>query len=370
MQTTKERSGKVLLKDLSRTELEDFLSGMGERPFRAGQLMGWLYKRQAATFDEMTDLSLELRRKLASVAAVNAVTVARRQESAEDGTVKYLFVLSDGNTCEGVLMRHDYGNSFCVSTQVGCAMGCRFCASTLGGLVRNLFIGEIVDQVVTAQRELAAEDQRISSVVFMGTGEPLANYGATVGALKLLNSPDGLNIGYRRLTVSTSGLPAQIRRLAGEGLPITLSVSLHAPNDALRSELMPVNRSFPIKDLLSACRDYIERTGRRITFEYAMMDGINDSERHAHELVRLLRGMLCHVNLIPLNPVAERGIARSAPEAVKRFQAVLEEAGIEATVRREMGGDIDAACGQLRRRVMLESGQEAFKPQGSGMGEK
>ncbi|MCL4515246.1 MAG: 23S rRNA (adenine(2503)-C(2))-methyltransferase RlmN [Firmicutes bacterium] len=349
-------AGKVLLKDLSRAELEDFFSGMGERSFRAVQLMGWLYQRQATTFDQMTDLSLKLRQKLESAAIVNAVTVARRQESVGDGTVKYLFMLGDGNTCEGVLMRHDYGNSFCVSTQVGCAMGCRFCASTLGGRIRDLSVGEIVDQVVTAQRELAAEEKRISSVVFMGTGEPLENYAATVGALRLLNSPEGLNIGYRHLTVSTSGLSEQIRRLAGEELPITLSVSLHAPNDALRSELMPVNRRFPIGELLPACRDYIQRTGRRITFEYAMMDGINDSGEQARQLAGLLRGMLCHVNLIPLNPVAERGIARSSLETVRRFQAILEEEGIETTVRREMGGDIDAACGQLRRRAMLESG--------------
>lgn len=386
---------KVNLMDLSLPELETLFQGLGEKPYRAAQVMEWIHQRGAVTFDEMTNLPKALRDRLAAVADPGWPEEVTRQVSRRDGTTKFLFRLRDGETVESVLMVHDYGASVCVSTQVGCRMGCVFCASTIGGMARNLTSGEILGQLLYINRKirdnqsrgtgkdapdetdfraagkalagekalasgkapagakaLAGEKGRVSSVVTMGSGEPLENYEQALKFVRSLNEKHGLNIGYRHVTVSTCGVIPGIRRLAAEGLPITLSVSLHAPNDALRSRIMPVNRKYPVAELVEACRDYAEATGRRVTFEYLMIAGLNDSVELARELGRLIRGMLCHVNLIPANPVPERGWKRSSPARVSAFQKALENLGIEATVRREMGADIDAACGQLRRRSL------------------
>lgn len=340
---------------MSLEELQAFLKELGEPAYRADQVFRWIY-RGGTDFDAMTDLPLSLRQRLAGAARLGPMEVAERQADPEDGTVKLLLRLSDDQTVETVLLRQPYGVSVCVSTQAGCRMGCAFCASTVGGLARNLRPGEMAVQVLAALdalRESDGPEARVSHVVLMGIGEPLENYEAVLAFLHLLHDPKGLGISYRHITLSTSGLVPQIQRLAGEGLPITLAVSLHAPNDTLRTRLMPVNRRHPLAELLSACDRYAEATGRRITYEYALIDGVNDSPDLARELAGLLRGRLCHVNLIPLNP-SGRGLAGSPHERVRAFQALLEEAGVRATVRKELGANIDAACGQLRRRQAAE----------------
>jgi 23S rRNA (adenine2503-C2)-methyltransferase len=342
------------IKGLFEEELADLLRPLGAEKYRARQIMEWLYARGVKNFDEMTNLSKKLRENLKQHAYIPEVKVLAKQVSERDGTVKFLFQLEDTHAVESVLLRHDYGNSVCVSTQVGCAMGCRFCASTLEGLIRNLSAGEIIDQVLAVEDVLRQQQQRVSSIVIMGSGEPLANYDNVLRFIRLLHLPYGLNIGYRNITLSTSGIIPGIDRLAGEDLPITLSISLHASNDTLRSELMPINRQYPIAALLAACDRYTAQTNRRITYEYSLIDQINDREEHAKELAGLLAGRLCHVNLIPINAVSERGYRPPSSEAVKRFQEVLRRRGIETTVRKEMGGDIDAACGQLRRRVTMQ----------------
>lgn len=341
--------GKLQLKGMTQGQLKELLSAWGEPSYRAGQIMDWLYQRAVSSFDEMTNLSKALRERLKAECSLEAVRLETRQESRE-GTVKYLFNLSDGQAIETVLMPHDYGNSVCVTTQVGCRMGCTFCASTIGGVARNCSVGEMLDQVVYVQRELLPRGERVSSVVLMGSGEPLENYESVLAFIRLLGDPQGMGIGMRHITLSTSGIVPGIRRLAAEDLQITLAVSLHAPNDELRNRLVPLNRRYPIAELLDACWDYLAATGRRLTFEYILIQGVNDDPANAHQLARLLRGHLAHVNLIPANPVAERGIERTAPEQVAAFARALEQAGVPATVRREMGTDIDAACGQLRRR--------------------
>lgn len=342
---------KINIKGLSEAELADVLRPMGIEKYRARQIMEWIYAKGVCNFDEMTNLSKTLRAELAAHLYIAGLTEVTRQVSGRDGTVKFLFALEDGQRVESVLLPHSYGHSVCVSTQVGCAIGCRFCASGLEGLVRDLSAGEIIDQVLYMDKYLQQENRRVSSVVIMGSGEPLNNYDNVLRFVRLLHWPQGLNIGYRNITLSTAGVIPGIKRLAEENLPITLSVSLHAPNDRLRSELMPVNKAYPIAELLAACDQYAAKTKRRITYEYSLMQGVNDQEEHARQLADLLVRRLCHVNLIPINAVVERGYRQPASAAVKKFQDILQQRGIETTVRKEMGGDIDAACGQLRRRM-------------------
>lgn len=315
--------------------------------WRGTQVMEWLYQKRATSFDEMTNLPKVLRSRLAEsfvIQPLNAITT----QVSRDGTVKFLFALPDQHAIETVIMRHDYGISVCVTTQVGCRIGCTFCASTLGGLKRNLQAGEIVAQVVAAQQYLDQEGERVRSVVVMGSGEPFENYEATLQFVRLINDAKGLNIGQRHITVSTSGVIPEIYRFADEGLQVRLAVSLHAPNTELRSKLMPINRRFPLPDLMEACRYYLQKTGRRITFEYALIGGVNDRDEHAHELAELLQGLDCLVNLIPVNYVPERNYVRTPRKQVFAFQRILESHGISATIRREHGSDIAAACGQLR----------------------
>ncbi len=351
MSTSGEKVGsdRPDLKGLMPHEVSDFVADMGEPAYRGTQVFSWMHNKCATSFDEMTNLPLALRRRLGEVARMTNLEVLSRRPGTQD-TAKYLFGLGDGNQVEAVRMKYTYGTSACVSTQVGCKMSCAFCASGATGFVRNLTTGEIVDQVLKMDLELSQTGSRIGWVVLMGTGEPLANYGASVKALRILGAGEGLNISFRRMTVSTCGLVPGIRRLAEEGIPVTLSVSLHAPTDELRDELMPVNRRYPIPELLDAASFYASRTGRRITFEYALIRDVNDSEAHASRLSGLLSGLLAHVNLIPLNPVEEKGYRRPPRERVMRFLSILKRARIPVTIRRELGLDVDAACGQLRRR--------------------
>ncbi len=337
---------KETIKSLTQPQLKQALQAMGQPGFRAKQVFTWLH-RGVRSFDEMTDLPKALRAQLAGQYDLTVPVVERRQVSARDGTVKYLWRLRDGNCVETVLMRYRHGNTVCISTEVGCPMGCAFCASTLGGLVRRLEPAEMLDQVLFTQLDSGVP---ISNIVLMGIGEPLNNYENVLQFLHLVNDPDGLNIGMRHISLSTCGLVPEIRRLAEENLQLTLSVSLHAPLDEVRSTIMPVNRRYPIAALLAACRDYYAKTGRRISFEYAMIRGVNDTPEMAGHLIRLLHGLAAHVNLIPLNHVEESPLQPSTRAAVAAFQAQLEHAGIPATVRRTLGGDIDASCGQLRRK--------------------
>ncbi len=331
-------------------ELKAALAEMGEKPFRASQFFSWLHK--GASFPEMTNLSLSLREKLAEKGIDQPVEIRERRVSQLDGTKKFLYALPDGNCIEGVLMRYHYGATLCVSTQVGCKMGCRFCASTLDGCVRNLTAAEILGQVQCANRELGEE--RVHNIVLMGSGEPMDNYDEVVRFLRLVSHPDGLNIGLRHISVSTCGLVPQMRKFAQEGLPVTLSLSLHAPNDQIRRQIMPVALRYTMEETLDACRYYIEKTGRRVVFEYALIDGVNASEENAAELSDRLRGMQCHVNLIPLNTVKERNLFGVTEAQVSAFLNVLERRHISATRRREMGDDIEGACGQLRKKIMRE----------------
>ncbi len=336
------------IRAMTEPELADELRRLGQPPFRAKQLFQWL-QRGVASYDEMQNLPKALRGQLSLAYPLYAPELARRQESKADGTIKYLWRLSDGNCVETVLMRYHYGNTACISTEVGCRMGCAFCASTLGGLVRRLEPEEMLQQVLFTQRDSGLP---ISHVVLMGIGEPLDNYENVLRFLTLVTDVGGMNLSMRHISLSTCGLVPMIDRLAGEKLQLTLSVSLHAPNDEIRSQIMPVNRAYPIAELLAACRRYFEATGRRISFEYAMIDALNDSEDNARELLRRLRGLSAHVNLIPLNRVRESPLQPSSRGAVARFQRILEEGGVPATVRRTLGGDIDASCGQLRRNYM------------------
>lgn len=332
-------------------ELKATLAEMGEKPFRAGQLFAWLHK--GARIDEMTNLPLSLREQLKEKGVDQPVSIQEERVSRLDGTKKFLYALADGNCVEGVLMRYHYGCTLCLSTQVGCKMGCRFCASTLDGCVRNLTAAEMLGQVQYANRTLE-NGERIHNIVLMGSGEPLDNYDQVVRFLRLVSHPDGLNIGLRHISLSTCGLVDAMRRFAQEGLPVTLSLSLHAPNDSIRRQLMPIANRYTIEETLEACRYYIEKTGRRVVFEYALVDGINASPACAEELAGRLRGMQCHVNLIPLNTVKERNLFGVTEAQVRAFLDVLEKRHISATRRREMGDDIEGACGQLRKKVMEE----------------
>ena len=328
--------------------LAAWLKEQGEPGFRGKQVFQWLY-RGAFSFEEMTDLPKSLRQKLAESCALTPPRAARRQVSQEDGTVKYLWELSDKNCVESVLMRYRHGNTVCISCQVGCRMGCAFCASTLAGKVRDLTPGEMADQVLFTQLDSGAP---VSNIVLMGIGEPLDNFDTVLRFLSLVNHPDGLSIGMRHISLSTCGLVEQIDKLAQYELQLTLSVSLHAPDDETRSRLMPVNRGVGVERLIKTCRRYFEKTGRRISYEYAMIDGVNDRDWQADLLAKRLRGAPAHVNLIPLNEVEESPLKPSP--RVAAFQRRLEGQGVTVTVRRKLGGDIDASCGQLRRRAMRE----------------
>nr|WP_326174790.1 23S rRNA (adenine(2503)-C(2))-methyltransferase RlmN [uncultured Oscillibacter sp.] len=341
------------IKSMTLPELRDLLQGLGEPAFRGKQVFSWL-SRGVTGFDEMSNLPLFLRERLKETCALSVPKAVRKQASARDGTIKYLWELADGNCIESVLMRYRHGNTVCISSQVGCRMGCAFCASTIAGKVRDLTPGELLDQVIFTQKDSGAP---ISNIVLMGIGEPMDNLDAVLKFLELVNHPDGLNIGMRHISLSTCGVLPGIRRLAELGLQLTLSVSLHAPDRETRSRLMPVNRAYDVEDLFAACHDYFGKTGRRISFEYAMIDGVNDQDWQADLIARRLRGMPGHVNLIPLNDVAESPFRPSRRTAA--FQKRLESHGLTATVRRSLGGDIDAACGQLRRKAEAEKGEDS-----------
>lgn len=334
-------------------ELKEWLTEQGEKPFRAGQIFDWLYKKRVSSFEEMSNLSKGLRDKLGEHFVLTTLKTIIQQTSS-DGTIKFLFELKDGFSIETVLMRHDYGNSVCVTTQVGCRIGCTFCASTLGGLKRNLEAGEIVAQVVKVQQALDETEERVSSIVIMGIGEPFDNYDNMLSFLKICNSEEGLNIGARHITVSTSGIVPKIYQFADENMQINFAISLHAPNTEIRSRLMPINRAYNLSDLMKAVRYYIEKTGRRVSFEYGLFGGVNDRVEHAEELAKLVKGIKCHVNLIPVNYVPERDYVRTPRNQIFEFEKTLKKHGINVTIRREHGHDIDAACGQLRAKERKE----------------
>ena len=339
------------LKSQTLPELTATLKELGQPAFRGKQVYTWLHKG-VRSYEEMTNLPKNLRDRLGENYPIQAPTVVRRQESRKDGTIKYLWKLSDGNCVETVLMRYHYGNTVCISTEVGCRMGCAFCASTLGGLVRRLEPFEMLDQVMYTQKDSGLP---INHIVLMGIGEPLDNFDNVMRFLELVNSPEGMNISMRHISLSTCGLVPKIDALAEKKLQISLAISLHGPNDEIRNQIMPVNKAYPMDTLLEACRRYYDATSRRIHFEYAMIQGVNDSQAHAKELLRRLKGLPAHFNLIPLNHVEESPLKPSTREAVAAFQKTLEDGGITATVRRTLGGDIDASCGQLRRKYNKEN---------------
>ncbi|WP_066289225.1 23S rRNA (adenine(2503)-C(2))-methyltransferase RlmN [Bacillus sp. FJAT-29937] len=334
-------------------ELKDWLAEMNEKTFRADQIFDWLYTKRVLSFDDMSNLSKGLREKLSDSFTLTTLKTIIQQQSS-DGTIKFLFELHDGYSIETVLMRHEYGNSVCVTTQVGCRIGCTFCASTLGGLKRNLEAGEIVAQVVKVQQALDETEERVSSIVIMGIGEPFDNYDQMLSFLKIVNHDKGLNIGARHITVSTSGIIPKIYQFADENLQINFALSLHAPNSELRSRLMPINRAYKLPDLMEAIRYYINKTGRRVSFEYGLFGGVNDQVEHAEELAKLVKGIKCHINLIPVNYVPERDYVRTPKEQIFKFEKTLKNHGVNVTIRREQGHDIDAACGQLRAKERKE----------------
>lgn len=337
------------IKDYNIEELENILVELGEKKFRAKQIFKWIHSG-IRDFSEMTDISIELREKIKSKFNLCIYNIIDKQVS-KDGSVKYLFELPDKNTIETVIMRYKYGNTICVSTQIGCKMGCNFCASSKVRFIRSLTAGEIVEQVLCATKDIG---QRISNVVYMGIGEPFDNYNNVLKSIKLLNSPFGLNIGGRHISVSTCGLVPKILEFADEQIQSTLSISLHAPNDKIRNEMMPISKKYDIITLLDACKTYIQKTNRRVTFEYAMVKDVNDTKQCAMELADKLKGMLCHVNLIPVNKIENGIYIKSDMSAIKEFSEILQKKGITVTVRRELGSDIQAACGQLRRDRLKE----------------
>ena len=339
------------LKSLTLPELTAVIKELGQPAFRGKQIYTWLHKG-ARSYEEMSNLPKNLRDTLAEKYPIHPPMVVRKQESKKDGTIKYLWQLKDGNCVETVLMRYHYGNTVCISTEVGCAMGCAFCASTIGGLVRRLEPYEMLDEVLFTQLDSGLP---ISHIVLMGIGEPLDNFDNVMRFLELVNSPEGMNISMRHISLSTCGLIPRIDALAEKKLQLSLAISLHGPNNEIRSKVMPVNKAYPIEDLLDCCRRYYAATSRRIHFEYAMIDGVNDAPEHARELLQRLKGLPAHVNMIPLNHVEESPLKPSSRAAVMRFQKILEDGGITATVRRTLGGDIDASCGQLRRKYTKEN---------------
>ncbi|MCD7033829.1 23S rRNA (adenine(2503)-C(2))-methyltransferase RlmN [Metabacillus sp. GX 13764] len=344
---------KPSIYSLELDELKSWLEEKGEKAFRAAQIFDWLYIKRASSFEEMSNLPKELRTKLDEEFVITPLKTLIQQTS-NDGTMKFLFELHDGYSIETVLMRHEYGNSICVTTQVGCRIGCTFCASTLGGLKRNLEAGEIVSQVVKVQQALDQTGERVSSVVIMGIGEPFDNYEEMLSFLKIINHDKGLNIGARHITVSTSGIIPKIYKFADEKTQINFAISLHAPNNEIRSKLMPINKAYKLPDLMEAVKYYIDKTGRRISFEYGLFGGVNDQVEHAEELADLVKDIKCHINLIPVNYVPERDYVRTPREQIFRFEKTLKERGVNVTIRREQGHDIDAACGQLRAKERKE----------------
>lgn len=343
------------IKDYNLEELKQELVKLGEKPFRAEQIFKWIFQEKVKSFDEMTNISLELREKLKKEYTICNFNILKKQES-KDGTIKYLFDVLDGNAIETVLMSYHHGYSICVSSQIGCKMGCKFCASTGINFIRSLTSGEIVEQILAVEQDTGI---RISNVVFMGIGEPLDNYDNVINAIRIINNPKGLNIGARHISISTSGLVPKIYKLAEENIPCTLSISLHATTNEKRSKMMPVNDAYPIEELIKACKDYIKKTNRRISFEYALAKDNNDNREDAKELVHLLKGMLCHVNLIPINKIENGSFTKSSNENIMKFRDYLNDHGIVATIRRELGSDIDAACGQLRRKNLRQNGDGA-----------
>ena len=335
------------IKSMLPGEIEAALKELGEPKYRAKQIFQWL-SRGVRSFEEMTNLSKPLREKLASAFEIPSLTMLRQQVSKLDGTIKYLWELPDGNAVETVVMRYHHGNTVCISSQVGCRQGCAFCASTIGGLIRDLRPSEMLEEVLSSERESGL---KISNIVLMGIGEPLDNFDNVMRFLRLVNHPDGANIGMRHISLSTCGLIERFEDLAAEDLPLTLSVSLHAPDDETRSKIMPANRGRGVEALIAACEKYYQKTSRRISFEYAMIDGVNDTPEHARLLAKHARRVCAHVNLIPLNHVEERPFQPSTPEHLKQFIRILEESGANVTVRRTLGGDVDASCGQLRKKV-------------------
>lgn len=351
---TNKKETKCDLKSMSIDELKDWVQSVGQPAFRAKQIYQWFHVKLVGSTEEMTNLPKTLR-ELMDEQKIYGVSVVTRLESKEDGTNKFLFRLHDGNVIESVLMRYKHGNSVCISSQVGCRMGCRFCASTIGGLVRDLSASEMLSQIYEIQK---ISGERVSNVVVMGTGEPLDNFDSLVRFIKMLTDENGLNISQRNITVSSCGLVPEIKRLADLDLAITFALSLHAPNDADRRELMPIANRYSIAEVLDACRYYFDKTGRRITFEYSLVKGQNDSPEKARELAVLIKGMNCHVNLIPVNPIKERSYERADNMSIENFKKVLESRQITVTVRRSMGRDIDAACGQLRRKYEEQGGMD------------
>ncbi len=343
------------IKSLTREELREALVARGEKAFRADQIYGWMHERLASGFGDMTNISKALREALEKEYDYTNLEIVEVQRSKLDGTCKYLFRLEDGNVIESVLMRYHHGNSVCISSQVGCRMGCRFCASTIGGLIRNLRASEMLDQIYQIQRDTG---ERVSNVVVMGTGEPLDNYENLLRFIRILSEEHGLNISQRNITVSTCGIVPRIRELAEEDLSITLALSLHASTQEKREELMPIARKYGLSEVLEACAFYFERTGRRLTFEYSLVGGVNDSPEDAVRLAALAKPVHSHINLIPVNPVTERSFVQPDKKVIGNFKKELEKYGINVTIRREMGRDIDGACGQLRRRYLEESPTE------------
>lgn len=335
---------KTDIKSLTMKELEQYLERLGEKKFRAKQIFSWIY-RGAGSFGEMTDLSLELRMKLEENSEMKRLRILKVQNSEKDGTRKYLFGLEDGNSIESVFMKYKFGNTVCISSQAGCRMGCSFCASAINGLQRNLTAGEMADQILSIEKDTG---EKVGNIVVMGTGEPLDNYENLFRFITNIHEKSGLNIGMRSITVSTCGLIPRMLEIANDLPQINLAVSLHAPNDAIRNKIMPINRRYSMDELLKACSTHVAMTGRRITFEYALVRGLNDSDKNAEELAARLRGLNCHVNLIPLNRVDETGLRGTERSDAERFLSILEKRSIQVTIRRELGSDIDAACGQLR----------------------
>ncbi|WP_338781886.1 23S rRNA (adenine(2503)-C(2))-methyltransferase RlmN [Metabacillus sp. FJAT-52054] len=346
-------AAKPSIYSLELHEIKTWLEENGEKAFRAQQIFDWLFIKRVTSFEEMSNLSKELRQKLEQQFTLTTLKTLIQQTSG-DGTMKFLFELHDGSSIETVLMKHEYGNSICVTTQVGCRIGCTFCASTLGGLKRNLEAGEIVAQVVKVQKALDELGERVSSVVIMGIGEPFDNYDAMMSFLKIINHDKGLNIGARHITVSTSGIIPKIYKFADEQLQINFALSLHAPNNEIRSRLMPINKAYKLPDLIESIRYYVNKTGRRISFEYGLFGGVNDQVEHAEELADLIKGIKCHVNLIPVNYVPERDYVRTPRDQIFAFEKALKDRGVNVTIRREQGSDIDAACGQLRAKERKE----------------
>lgn len=346
---------RIDIKSLNYQEAVNFVEAFGEKKYRAGQIYEWMHQKLAVDFESMTNLPDSMKQKLREQCLLTVLRVVRMQESAADGTRKYLFALPDGNVVESVWMKYKHGNSVCISSQVGCRMGCRFCASTLDGLERSLSASEMLEQIYAMIR---LTGERVSNVVVMGTGEPLDNYDNLIKFLRLLTDEHGLHISQRNITVSTCGLVPEMRKLADEGLQITLALSLHATTDQKRRKLMPIANQYGLGELLEACAYYFDRTGRRLTFEYSLVAGVNDSREDAAELAALVEPLNCHVNLIPVNPIKERNYRQSDRKRILEFQNKLEKSKINVTIRREMGRDIDGACGQLRRSFTRECGQE------------